>query len=48
MLIHARDDQARAFYEHLSETYQMPGNPLHLMIPMKWIRANFLGPNYAG
>jgi GNAT superfamily N-acetyltransferase len=42
LLIHARDEQAKAFYEHLSETYPLPGNPLHLMIPMKWIRANFL------
>lgn len=42
LLIHGRDEQAKAFYEHLSETYPMPGNPLHLMIPMKWIRANFL------
>lgn len=42
LLIHARDEHAKAFYKHLSETYPMPGNPLHLMIPMKWIRANFL------
>jgi hypothetical protein len=41
-LIHARDEKAKAFYEHLSETYALPGNPLHLMIPMKWIRANYL------
>lgn len=42
LLIHARNEQAKAFYEHLSETYPLPGNPLHLMIPTKWIRANFL------
>ncbi|MGP5071365.1 GNAT family N-acetyltransferase [Arthrobacter rhombi] len=42
LLIHARDEEARSFYEHHSETFAMPGNGLHLMIPMKWIRANFL------
>lgn len=42
LLIHARDETARDFYTHLSETYALPGNELHLMIPMKWIRANFL------
>lgn len=47
LLIHARNDRARAFYEHLSETYPLPGNPLHLMIPMKWIRGNFLNASYS-
>lgn len=42
LLIHARDESARAFYENLADCYELPGNPLHLMIPMKWIRSEFL------
>ncbi|EMR00499.1 GNAT family N-acetyltransferase [Paeniglutamicibacter gangotriensis] len=42
MLIHAREEAAKAFYKNLAECFELPGNPLHLMIPMKWIRSNFL------
>lgn len=42
MLIHARDTVAKSFYEKLAECFELPGNPLHLMIPMKWIRTSFL------
>lgn len=42
LLIHAKDDSAKAFYEKWADCYELPGNPLHLMIPMKWIRAEFI------
>lgn len=38
VLIHARDDQARAFYEHHVECFASPLDELQLMIPMKQIR----------
>lgn len=39
LLIHARDDQARAFYEHQGEFVQSPTDPLHLFLHLKHARA---------
>ncbi len=36
--VHARDDRARAFYEHF-DLEPARGDPLHLMLPMKTLRA---------
>lgn len=41
LLVHARDDTARAFYLHHSEFLQSPVDPLHLFLPMKAIAAAF-------
>ncbi|MBS1847939.1 MAG: GNAT family N-acetyltransferase [Actinobacteria bacterium] len=38
LLIHARDDEARAFYEHQAEFVQSPTDPLHLFLHMKQAR----------
>lgn len=35
LLIHARNDEARRFYEHLGEFVQSPTDPLHLFLHMK-------------
>ncbi len=35
LLIHARDDAARAFYEHLGGFVQSPTDPLHLFLHLK-------------
>lgn len=37
VLIHARDDVARAFYLHRADCWQSPLDELQLMIPMKHI-----------
>ena len=37
LLVHARDDEARAFYCHHAEFLQSPLDPLHLFLPMKAI-----------
>lgn len=42
LLIHARDDEARQFYEHLGEFVQSPTDPLHLFLHLKKVR-NLLG-----
>ena len=42
VLIHARDDAARAFYEHNADCYPSPLDSHQLMIPMKWIRQSLL------
>ena len=39
LLIHARDDDARAFYKHLGNFLDSPADPLHLMITIKDIEA---------
>lgn len=39
LLVHARDDAARAFYLHHAEFLQSPIEPLHLFLPMKAIAA---------
>lgn len=41
MLVHARDDDARAFYCHHAEFLPSPVDPLHLLLPMKSIAARF-------
>jgi GNAT superfamily N-acetyltransferase len=41
LLVHARDDAARAFYLHHAEFLQSPVDPLHLFLPMKTIAAAF-------
>lgn len=38
LLIHARDDEARAFYEHQGEFVQSPTDPLHLFLHLKRAR----------
>ena len=37
VLIHARDEAARTFYEHNADCFPSPLDPLQLMIPMKEI-----------
>lgn len=44
LLVHARDDTARAFYLHHAEFVQSPVDPLHLFLPMKAIAAAFEKP----
>jgi GNAT superfamily N-acetyltransferase len=39
LLVHARDDTARAFYLHHADFLQSPVEPLHLFLPMKAIAA---------
>jgi GNAT superfamily N-acetyltransferase len=39
LLIHARDEQARSFYEHHGEFVQSPTDPLHLFLHLKHARA---------
>lgn len=41
LLVHARDDEARAFYCHHAEFLQSPVDPLHLFLPMKAIASRF-------
>lgn len=41
LLVHAREDTARAFYRHHAEFLQSPVDPLHLFLPMKAIAAAF-------
>lgn len=38
LLIHARDEQAQRFYEHLGEFVQSPTDPLHLFLHLKHAR----------
>lgn len=38
LLIHARDDVARAFYLHNADLLESPVDPLHLILPMKIAR----------
>ncbi len=38
LLIHARDDEARAVYKHLGEFIQSPTDPLHLFLHLKHAR----------
>jgi GNAT superfamily N-acetyltransferase len=40
-LIHAKDEDARAFYEHQGEFVQSPTDPLHLFLHLKHARARF-------
>lgn len=42
VLIHARDEDARRFYEHNADCLQSPLDDLQLMIPMKDVRNAFL------
>jgi hypothetical protein len=37
LLVHARDETARAFYLHHAEFLRSPVDPLHLVLPMKAI-----------
>jgi GNAT superfamily N-acetyltransferase len=39
LLIHARNEQARSFYEHHGEFVQSPTDPLHLFLHLKHARA---------
>ena len=39
LLIHARDEQARSFYERQGEFVQSPTDPLHLFLHLKHARA---------
>lgn len=41
LLVHAREDGARALYRHHAEFLQSPVDPLHLFLPMKAIAARF-------
>lgn len=41
LLVHARDDEARAFYCHHAEFLQSPVDPLHLFLPMTAIASRF-------
>ncbi len=41
LLVHARDDDARAFYCRHAEFLQSPVDPLHLFLPMTAIAAGF-------
>nr|WP_241986886.1 GNAT family N-acetyltransferase [Cryobacterium fucosi] len=43
VLIHARDDEVRAFYEHHADCFPSPLDDLQLMIPMKHLIAVFAG-----
>jgi GNAT superfamily N-acetyltransferase len=45
LLVHARDDEARAFYCYHAEFLQSPVDPLHLFLPMKAIAALFASPD---
>lgn len=38
VLVHCRDEQAKAFYLHHGDFIQSPVDELHLMIPMKQLR----------
>lgn len=38
VLIHARDDTARAFYQRIGEFVESPAHPLQLMMPIKVVR----------
>lgn len=39
LLIHARDDEARRWYQHQARTFQpSPTDPLHLFLPIKQLR----------
>lgn len=38
LLIHARDEQARSFYEHQAEFVQSPTDPMHLFMHLKHAR----------
>lgn len=38
LLIHARDDEARSFYQHQGEFVQSPTDPLHLFLHLKHAR----------
>jgi len=41
LLVHARDDAARAFYCHHADFLQSPVDPLHLFLPMTAIASRF-------
>lgn len=41
-LIHARDEDARRFYLHNGSFLDSPTDPLHLFLPMKDVRKEFL------
>ncbi|WP_347238651.1 GNAT family N-acetyltransferase [Dietzia sp. E1] len=41
-LIHARDEEARKFYLHHGNFLDSPTDPLHLFLPMKDVRREFL------
>ncbi|BBZ50048.1 GNAT family N-acetyltransferase [Mycobacterium heidelbergense] len=45
LLVHARDDTARAFSLHHAEFLESPVDPLHLFLPMKAI-ASFLSADH--
>jgi GNAT superfamily N-acetyltransferase len=44
LLIHARDDEARAFYEHHAEFVPSPSDPLHLFLHLKHARRFLANP----
>lgn len=39
ILIHAHDENAKQFYLRHADFWEMPGEPLHLLLPIKSIRA---------
>lgn len=39
LLIHARDEDARAYYEHQAEFVRSPTDPLHLFLQLKHARS---------
>lgn len=40
LLIHAKDDEAKRFYEHLAEFEESPTDPLHLLLAIQDLRAS--------
>jgi len=38
LIIHARDDSARAFYVHNADLLESPVEPLHLILPLRGVR----------
>lgn len=44
VLVHARDESARDFYERNIDCYRSPATELQLLIPMKAVRRIFLNP----
>lgn len=41
LVIHAKDERAKAFYMHLGEFEQSPTNPLHVMVLLKDLMKSF-------
>lgn len=44
LLIHARNEEVRSFYEHQADFVQSPTDPLHLFLSLKQARISFPEP----